>query len=70
MKKIKYKTVPLSGGFMITSIIGFIVVLIYTNSGRLSATWGVTFGVVFTIMFIASLVSITPTFSKPLNKIN
>ena len=69
MKKI-YRTIPLSGSFMLTSILGFIIVSIYTNSGRLSATWGVTFGVVFVIMFIASLLSITPMFSNSPNKSN
>lgn len=68
MKKISYDAVPLSGGFMITGLLGVIVVSIYTFYGRLNPTWGVTFGVVFLTMLIASLVSITPLFPKTLSK--
>ena len=65
--KIIYETVPVSGGFMITSILGFLVVTVYTISGKIDVTWGVTLALIFLIMFIASIVSITPLFPKELN---
>ncbi|MBI1935037.1 hypothetical protein HYS31_01220 [Candidatus Woesearchaeota archaeon] len=48
---------PLSGGYMITSIVGFLISAFYIlpNSG----TWGFTFVLFFTIMFVASLISMT-----------
>lgn len=52
---------PLSGGFMVISIIGLVASAIYTNSGKLTATWGVTFIMFFAVVFLASVVSITPT---------
>ena len=64
MKKIRYHTFPLSGSFMLTGLLGFIVVSIYTFYGRLNPTWGVTFSIVFLTMFIASVISITPTFPR------
>lgn len=64
----RYETVPVSGGFMLASIFGFLIVTIYTVSGRLDLTWGFTFDLIFVIMFIASLVSITPTLPKELKK--
>ena len=64
MKKIRYQTFPLSGSFMLTGLLGFIVVSIYTFYGRLNPTWGVTFSVVFLTMLIASVISITPTFPR------
>ena len=48
---------PLSGGYMITSMVGFLISAFYIlpNSSR----WGSTFVLFFTIMFIASLISMT-----------
>ncbi len=48
---------PLSGGFMITSIVGFLISVVYVFPK--SATWGFTFGIFFVLMFIASLISMT-----------
>ncbi|MGM5484583.1 MAG: hypothetical protein ACQEP1_01800 [Nanobdellota archaeon] len=64
--------VPLSGGFMIASIIGLVISVTYTLSGRFQHifawagenagyTWGFAFILLFLVMFIASIVSITPT---------
>ncbi len=53
--------VPLSGGFMITGILGFIISAIYTSYGTISVTWGVSISLIFLIMFIASVLSITPS---------
>ena len=68
-KKLKfvYETVPLSGGFMITSIIGFIIITTYGISERIDKTWAVTLDLIFIIMFAASLLSITPMFPKKLD---
>lgn len=57
MKKKEISVAPLSGGFMITSIVGFLVSAIYVMPQ--SATWGFTFSVFFVLMFIASIVSMT-----------
>ena len=48
---------PLSGGFMITSILGFLIsaMYVYDKSNR----WGFTFGLFFMMMFVASLISMT-----------
>jgi len=53
---------------MLTAILGFMVVTVYTLYGRLSPTWGFTFDLIFIIMFIASVVSITPTYPSELDK--
>ena len=49
--------VPLSGGFMLTSIVGFLISAFYVLPQ--SARWGFTFVLFFTIMFVASLISMT-----------
>jgi len=67
-RRIGYKTVPVSGGFMLTALLGFLVVTVYTIYGRISLTWGFTLDLLFVIMLIASVVSITPTFPEELNK--
>jgi hypothetical protein len=48
---------PLKGGFMITSIVGFLISSYYVYD--LSARWGFTFGLFFVLMFISSLISMT-----------
>lgn len=71
MKKIRsmrFRPVPVSGVFMLTSILGFLVVTTYTLYGRINLTWGFTFDLIFVIMFIASIVSLTPTFPSELDK--
>ncbi len=71
MKKksvVRYAVAPLSGGFTLTGLLGFIVVSIYTLYGRLDATWGFAFILIFLSMFIASIISITPSFPKELDK--
>ena len=52
---------PLPQSMFITGIIGFIASAIYTYSGRISITWGFAFMLVFMIIFLASVVSITPS---------
>ena len=62
-----YKVAPLSGGFMIVSILGLIfssIVIFPSNK-----TWGFTFMLFFILMFIASLISMTYSPTMPeLNK--
>ena len=51
------KIAPLSGGFMITSIVGFIASLMFVY--KISAAWGMAFMIFFVIMFVASMISMT-----------
>jgi len=48
---------PLTGGFMITSMLGFIISAIYVFPR--SYNWGFTFVIFFTLMFVASMISMT-----------
>ncbi|MGV8150873.1 MAG: hypothetical protein ACP5NV_04045 [Candidatus Woesearchaeota archaeon] len=47
----------LSAGFMLTSIIGFLISIFFVT--KLSETWGFTFMIFFAIMFVASMISMT-----------
>jgi multisubunit Na+/H+ antiporter MnhB subunit len=49
--------VPLTSGFMLTSIIGFLVSVFFV--WKLSENWGFTFGLFFVIMFIASVINMS-----------
>jgi len=51
------KYAHLSAGFMLTSIIGFLISVFFVNG--LSETWGFTFMLFFSIMFISSMISMT-----------
>ena len=66
-KRIKYQTIPLSNGFMITAMLGFLVVTVYTLYGKINLAWGFAFDLIFVIMFIASVVSITPSFPREMS---
>ena len=57
VKKVKDEWAPLSAGFMLTSIIGFLVSIWLIMD--LSATWGFTFAFFFVLMFIASFISMS-----------
>ena len=48
---------PLTGGFMVTSMVGFLISAIYVFPK--SNTWGFTFTIFFTLMFVASMISMT-----------
>ena len=48
---------PLKGGFMITSMVGFIISAYYVYD--IDNTWGLTFAIFFILMFVASLISMT-----------
>ena len=49
------KAAPLSGGFMITSIVGFLASVFFIY--KISIPWGFAFAVFFIIMFVASILS-------------
>lgn len=53
----KFKVAPLSGSFMITAIVGFLVSMLFVF--KMSATWGVTFMIFFAVMLIAAIISMT-----------
>ncbi len=48
---------PLTGSFMITAILGFIISLMWVYPQ--SQSFGIAFAVVFALMFIASVISMT-----------
>ena len=48
---------PLKGGYMITSIVGFLVSAYCVSD--VSARWGFAFALFFVLMFVASLISMT-----------
>ncbi len=52
-----FKAVHLSSGFMLSSILGIIISLIWVMDKNV--TWGVTFCIVFVIMLISALISMT-----------
>ncbi len=55
-EKLKERQVEaLPGTFMLTGMFGFIITVIYTNSGKIPLDYGVAFCIVFLIMFLASI---------------
>ncbi|MBU1975904.1 MAG: hypothetical protein KKG59_05870 [Nanoarchaeota archaeon] len=48
---------PLSSGFMLTSIVGFVLSL--TAIAPFFLAWGVTFALIFALMFISSVIDMT-----------
>lgn len=63
MEKVKDEWAPLSAGFMLTSMLGFMISFWYIMD--LSKTWGFTFTFFFVIMFLASLISMTKANPRP-----
>lgn len=57
MPKKELKVAPLSASFMVTSIVGFFISIVFV--ANYSRTWAFTFGLFFILMFIASLISMT-----------
>jgi hypothetical protein len=51
------KYAHLSAGFMLTSIVGFLISVFFL--WKISLSWGFTFAVFFGIMFVASIISMT-----------
>ena len=65
-KEREFNIAPLSGGYMITSIVGFLIsaflvesTLVKYVSSTAAKTWAFTLVLFFTMMFIASLISMT-----------
>ena len=57
MHHAEFNVAPLSGAFMLTSIVGFLISTFYILPS--STTWGFTFVLFFTLMFAASFISMT-----------
>ncbi len=53
----EFNVAPLSGGYMVTSIVGFLISAYYILPK--STTWGFTLVLFFVLMFVASMVSMT-----------
>ena len=52
-----FKPAPLSSGYMLASMLGFIISLIAIVP--ISLKWGVTLALIFGLMFVASIISMT-----------
>ncbi len=52
-----FKVAPLSSGYMLTSMFGFIASLMVIMP--MSRPWGLAFALIFALMFIASVISMT-----------
>ena len=53
----EFNIVPLSAGYTLTSIVGFLISAFYILPSSLK--WGFTFTLFFTLMLVASLISMT-----------
>lgn len=53
------KVVPLHSSFMVTSMVGFLISLLYIYRQLGNKTWGFTFMLFFALMFISSIISMT-----------
>ena len=53
----KISIAPLSGSFMVTSIVGLLISIIFVF--QLSPTWGTALAIFFIIMLVAALISMT-----------
>lgn len=56
-KKKELNIVPLSSGFMLTAMVGFLISIFYVYPR--SSTWGFTFVLFFVLMFVSSMISMT-----------
>jgi len=56
---VKWKVAPLKSSFMLAAMLGFLITIIYTSSGRISEDWGFALGFLFALMFVASMISMT-----------
>ncbi len=54
---VKYKIAPLSGSFMLASMLGFAISLVWVYPASMS--FGMAFMIVFAAMFISSIISMT-----------
>lgn len=60
------KVAPLSSGFALISVLGFMVSAVY-RSELFNDTWAFTFMLIFAIMFVASMISAT---KAPIEKLD
>ncbi len=58
------KMTPLPASFMLIGMLGLIITTVYTIYGKLDLSWGIAFDIVFACMFVASIISITPSEQK------
>jgi len=58
---------PLSASMTLIGILGTLIFAIYTYSGRINKTWGLTFLIFFIVIFVSSITSLGPGHS-PKNK--
>ncbi len=49
------KFAPLSAGFMVTAMLGFLLTVLFVYPA--SASWGFAFALIFVLMFVASFIS-------------
>ena len=63
MQKKQLNIAPLSAGFVLTAMMGFIISSVYVYPR--SVTWGFTFVLFFILMFVSSLISMTYAPSEP-----
>lgn len=54
------KHVPLSNGFMLTSLVGLMITIFLTLNGTFNETWAFLLNLMFILFIIASFVSATP----------
>lgn len=54
---VKFKVAPLSGTFMITAIVGFLISAFYISPR--SRPWGLALLILFVAMFVAGMISAT-----------
>jgi multisubunit Na+/H+ antiporter MnhE subunit len=63
---VNLRIAPLSRGFMITAILGFLISAIYIFPR--SNPWGLAFSILFAVMFVAAMVSTTKAPVEALEK--
>lgn len=54
------KHIPLSNGFMLTSLLGLMISIFLTLNGSLNETWAFLLNLMFILFIVASFVSATP----------
>ena len=55
----RFKVAPLSGGFMLVSIFGFLFATLFLSKFEAAIDWAFSIGFLSVIMFIASVISMT-----------
>ncbi len=55
-----FEKAPLPSSFFLISVLGLMISISFTISGRFNLSWGTAFSFAFGIMFIASIYSLEP----------